>query len=441
MSDPLDLIIQDIENIPDCHINGLVTGINGFFIEGSGIENFISIGTHCKIFSRYGEEFLSEVIRIHKNKFILLSFNVTSSITVGCKIAIIQDSHFVCPDKSWLGRVINGLAHPIDQKGGLIKGSSSIKIISEPQPIHSRSTLKEKLDLGVKSINTFVTCCKGQRMGIFAGSGVGKSVLISMLAKFASCDVKVVGLVGERAREVNEFIHVYLGEEGLKNTIIIASTGDESPIMRKRASYLTVAIAEYFRDIGKDVLCLMDSVTRFAMSQREIGLYSGEPPTTKGYTPSVFSELPKLLERAGSVGTKGSITGLFTVLVEGDDMNDPIADAVRSILDGHMVLDRKIAESGRYPAINVQKSVSRTMPMCNTKKEIALVKKARRLISIYTEMEELILLGAYKVGSDKNVDDAIKYHDKIEKFLEQDMGDKVNIEKGYDILEKLLVNV
>lgn len=275
-------------------------------------------------------------------------------------------------------------------------------------------------------------------MGIFAGSGVGKSVLLSMLAKNTDSDVTVIGLIGERGREVREFIEENLGEEGLKRSVIIVATSDEPALMRRQAAYVTMATAEYFRDQELDVLCLMDSVTRFAMAQREIGLSSGEPPTSKGYTPTVFSELPKLLERAGPGISKGSITGLFTVLVEGDDHNEPVADAVRSILDGHIVLERAIAERGRYPAINVLRSVSRTMPKCNSPEETKLIIRARKLLAVYEDMAEMVRLGAYRAGADIEVDEAVKRFPLLDRFLEQKPDELTAFDAEFSYLAEIL---
>lgn len=264
-------------------------------------------------------------------------------------------------------------------------------------------------------------------MGIFAGSGVGKSTLMSMMARHTSSDVSVIGLIGERGREAKEFVEDVLGAEGLEKSVLVLATSDESPLMRRQAAYVAMAVAEYFRDQNKDVLCMMDSITRFALAQREISLSVGEPPASKGYTPSVFAELPRLLERAGPGSGNGTITGLFTVLVDGDDHNEPVADAVRSILDGHIVLDRAIAERNRYPAINILRSISRTMPDCDTKEEYALVAKARKYISAYEDMAELIRLGAYKKGSNREVDEAIFYYPKIEAFLSQGKQERFTV--------------
>jgi flagellum-specific ATP synthase len=344
----------------------------------------------------------------------------------------------VRPSFGWLGRVVNALGEPVDGKGPLPVGPSPYPFRETPPPAHARRRVGPPLDLGVRALNAFATCCRGQRMGIFSGSGVGKSVLLSMLARNTESDVTVIGLVGERGREVQEFLQDDLGPEGLRRSVVVVSTSDEPALMRRQAAYLTMAVAEFFRDEDKDVLVLMDSVTRFAMAQREIGLSAGEPPTTKGYTPTVFTELPRLLERAGPGVGKGTVTGLFTVLVDGDDHNEPVADAVRGILDGHIVMERAIAERGRYPAINVLKSVSRTMPASCNPEYLQVVLRARQVLATFADMEELIRLGAYRPGSSPEVDEAIRLQPALDAFLAQGKKEATNLTDGYRRLAQIL---
>ncbi|MBM3531048.1 MAG: flagellar protein export ATPase FliI, partial [Alphaproteobacteria bacterium] len=339
---------------------------------------------------------------------------------------------------AWLGRVVNAMGEPIDGKGPLPLGAEPFALRAAAPPPHARKRIGAPIDFGVRALNTFITCCHGQRMGIFAGSGVGKSVLLSMLARNVKADVAVIGLVGERGREVQEFLQDDLGEAGLARSVVVVATSDEPSLMRRQAAYLTLAIAEYFRDAGQQVLLLMDSVTRFAVAQREIGLATGEPPTAKGYTPTVFAELPRLLERAGTGAGEGTITGIFTVLVEGDDHNEPIADAVRSILDGHIVMERQIAERGRYPAINVLKSVSRSMPKSADPAFLPVLTRARSVMATYADMEELIRLGAYRPGSSPDVDEAIALHKPLEAFLAQGKEESTEMLEGYRRLEQIL---
>src|ERR1700756_3279224 len=342
------------------------------------------------------------------------------------------------PAGGWLARVVNPRGEPIDGKGPLPPGPSPAPFRNAPPPAHARRRVGAPLDLGVRALNTFITCCRGQRMGIFSGSGVGKSVLLSMLARNVVADVSVIGLIGERGREVQEFLQDDLGSSGLARSVVVVSTSDEPALMRRQAAYLTLAIAEYFRDLSKDVLVLMDSITRFAMAQREIGLSAGEPPTAKGYTPTVFTELPRLLERAGPGTSDGTITGIFTVLVDGDDHNEPIADAVRGILDGHVVMERSIAERGRYPAINVLKSVSRTMPRSADPAYLPVITRGRQMMATYSDMEELIRLGAYRAGSSAEVDEAIALHEPLEAFLRQGKDEATGLNEGYRRLEQIL---
>jgi flagellum-specific ATP synthase len=370
-----------------------------------------------------------------------MGFLALDGIGLGCKVEVTETNPVLRPHPGWLGRVINALGQPIDGKGPLPVGELAYKVRNAPPPAHSRQRVSGKLDLGVRAMNAFLTTCRGQRMGIFAGSGVGKSSILSMMARHTDADVSVVGLIGERGREAREFIEDDLGDEGLARSVVVVATSDESALLRRQAAYVTMTVAEYFRDQQRDVLCLMDSVTRFAMAQREISLSVGEPPASKGYTPTVFAELPRLLERAGPGGAgQGSITGLFTVLVDGDDHNEPIADAVRGILDGHVVLDRAIAERGRYPAINILRSVSRTMPGCNTQEENELIARARRLLALYDDMAELIRLGAYRRGSDQSVDEAIHYFPAIEAFLAQTKSEKTDLASCYQQLAAIFAS-
>ena len=434
-----DRLVAAIEALPPQRIYGRVTGVQGLLVEVAGIERHLAVGARGLIVARGQHRILSEVVGFHNDKALLLPFGPLEGVGLGCEVEIAESQPTIAPTAAWLGRVVNALGEPIDGKGPLPHGDIHQPVRSPPPAAHTRKRVAGKLDLGVRALNTFLTCCRGQRMGIFAGSGVGKSVLMSMVARYTSADVSVIGLIGERGREVQEFIHDDLGPEGLARSVVIVATSDEAPLMRRQAAYMTLAVAEYFRDQGRDVLCLMDSITRFAMAQREIGLAAGEPPTTKGYPPTTFAEMPKLLERAGpGAASKGTITGLFTVLVDGDDHNEPIADAARGILDGHIVLDRSIAERGRFPAVNVLRSISRTMPGCNNDKENAIVSQARRYLAAYENMAELIRLGAYRKGSNKEVDEAIGFNAALEEFLRQDKAESADLAGGYAKLAEIL---
>lgn len=434
----IENLTAEINAIDEISITGRVTAVKGLLIECEGIEQHAVIGGRCQISKADSKTTICEVIGFKNKQTLLMSYDSIESIGLGSKVKLIDDKLVVYPTDLWLGRVINANAIAIDDQGYLAKGNKAYQLKSAAPSAHQRQRVGAKMDTGIKAINSLISCCYGQRMGIFAGSGVGKSVLISMLAKYAASEVKIIGLVGERGREVQEFIHQYLTPQGLKNAVVIVATGDESALMRRQAAYLTLTIAEYFRDQGKDVLCIIDNITRFAMAQREIGLSCGEAPSSKGYTPTVFSELPQLLERAGPGVGDHSITGLFAVLVEGDDHNEPIADAVRGILDGHIILERSIAERGRYPAINLLKSVSRVMPHCNNQFENDLVKRTKSLLSTYEDMAEMIRLGAYKSGSNKLVDEAIFYYPKLEDFFTQAPKDRENITDSYQQLAQIL---
>jgi len=432
-------LASEIKRLPDHRRYGRVSGVLGMMVEVAGLERSLSIGSRCEIAGLAGRRVVAEVVGFREGRALLLPYGSLEGIGLGCRADLLDAEPVIWPSPAWLGRVVNALGEPIDGKGPLPPGPAPLRLRADPPPAHTRARVGGKIDLGVRAINTFLTCCRGQRMGIFAGSGVGKSVLLSMLARYTEAEVNVIGLIGERGREVQEWLEDDLGPEGLARSIVVVATSDEAPLMRRQAAYLTLALGEFFRDQGREVLCMMDSVTRFAMALREIGLSAGEPPASKGYTPSVFAELPRLLERAGPGRSgQGSITGLFTVLVEGDDHNEPVADAVRGILDGHIVLERAIAERGRYPAINVLRSISRTLPGCNSNAENALVLHARRLLATYEDMAELIRIGAYRKGSDPAIDEAIRYYEPLEAFLAQGKHEHADLAGGYAALAAIL---
>lgn len=434
-------LLQEIDRVPATMATGRVVAVKGLLVEVSGIEELLSVGARCAVQGTLSKdhEVLCEVVGFREKVALLMPFGSVEGVALGAKVTVTSAQSTVEPSDAWLGRIVDAMGNPIDGKGPLIRGGIPYLLKANPLAPSQRARVHGKMDMGVRAINTFLTTCRGQRLGIFAGSGVGKSILMSMLARYSQADVNVIGLVGERGREVQEFIEDDLGEEGLKRSILVVATSSDSALMRRQAAYTTMAIAEYFRDQKKDVLCLMDSVTRFAMAQREIGLSAGEPPTSKGYPPTVFSELPRLLERAGPglVGS-GSITGMFTVLVEGDDTNEPIADAVRGILDGHIVLDREIAQRGRYPAINILKSVSRMLPDANSEFENQLIMVARRFMATYENMAELIRLGAYRRGTDPDVDRAMVFYPQLETFITQREKESSTLAEGYEQLAKVL---
>lgn len=432
-------LIQEIERVQTERRYGRVTGVRGLLVELAGIGQHISIGSRLEVETRDYRRVPIEVVGFRHETALAMPYDALDGVGVGCRAVLKQSEPVVFPSQGWLGRVVNAFGEPIDGKGPIQHGTRPRLLRGNPPPAHSRQRVGGKVDVGVRALNAFITCCRGQRLGIFAGSGVGKSVLLSMVARHSTADVSVIGLIGERGREVQEFIEDDLGEDGLARSVVVVATSDESALMRRQAAHLTMTLSEYFRDGGAEVMCMMDSVTRFAMAQREIGLAGGEPPTSKGYTPTVFTELPRLLERAGP-GPRGvgNITGLFTVLVEGDDHNEPVADAVRGILDGHIIMERAIAERGRFPAINVLKSISRTMPRCNTDDENLIVREAKKYMSTYADMEEMIRLGAYRRGSNPDVDAAIGYHDAFEEFLGQWKDDQTSLADGYLQLKQIL---
>jgi flagellum-specific ATP synthase len=434
-------LAEQIAELDGAEIYGRVVGVRGLMVEVAGPIHAMPVGARVVIETGQDRSIPCEVVGFSNANALLMPFAALEGVRRGCRAIVTGVAEAVRPCQGWLGRVVDGMGEPIDGKGQLRLGPSPYPFRNAPPPAHARQRVGGPLDLGVRALNTFMTCCRGQRMGIFSGSGVGKSILLSMLARNVAANVSVIGLVGERGREVQEFLQDDLGPDGLARSVVVVSTSDQPALMRRQAGYLTLAIAESFRDEGQDVLVLMDSVTRFAMAQREIGLSGGEPPTAKGYTPTVFTELPRLLERAGPGAERGSITGIFTVLVDADDHNEPIADAVRGILDGHIVMERSIAERGRYPAINILKSVSRTMPRAADPAYLPLINRARRVMATYSDMEELIRLGAYRTGSSPEVDEAIRLHQPLEDFLAQGKEEATSLAQGYQRLEQILGDI
>ncbi len=436
----MDRLIERVAATPTLGYSGRISAVNGLLVEAEGPKSALSLGARARIESAAtGDSSDLEIVGFRGDTALLMAYGDLTGIGPGARAVIDPDGAVMRPSPAWLGRVIDSFGRPRDGQGALPDGEQPYRLKGRPPCAHARQRLGERLDLGVKALNVFAPMRRGQRLGIFAGSGVGKSVLMSMLARGADADVIVIGLIGERGREAREFVEDTLGPDGRARAVVITETSDAPALARRRAAYATLTVAEYFRDQGLNVLCLMDSVTRFALAQREIGLAAGEPPTTRGYTPSVFAELPALLERAGpGPEGSGSITGLFTVLVDGDDHNEPIADAVRGILDGHVVMSRAIAERGRFPAIDVLKSISRTAPEVYAPEEAPLAVQARKLLSTYADMEELIRLGAYAQGTNPEVDRAIAVNEPLEDFLGQAKDEAGSIEQSFAALAGIL---
>ncbi len=415
---------------------GKVTQVVGLVIESAGPS--VSIGRLCTIENREdGTKIKAEVVGFRDDRILLMPLGPITGITPGAIVTSTFEQLRIPVGDGLIGRVIGGLGNPLDGKKPLLTKNYR-SIICDPIPAMKRKRITEPLRTGIRAIDLSSTLGKGQRLGIFAGSGVGKSILLGMMSRGTSADVNVVALVGERGREVREFIESDLGPEGMKKTVVVAVTSDQSPLIRIKGALIATTIAEYFRDQGKDVLLMMDSLTRVAMAQREIGIAVGEPPTTKGYTPSVFTLLPRLLERAGN-SNSGSITGLYTVLVEGDDFNEPVSDAVRSILDGHVTLSRKLASRNQYPAIDILDSISRLMKEVCTEEEMKIIGEVRELISIYREAEDLINIGAYVKGSNPKIDRAISKIDKFNKFFAQGIFEITDHESSLKELQEILI--
>jgi flagellum-specific ATP synthase len=426
-----------IDRVDTIKLNGKVTDVIGLIIVSLGPN--VSVGEVCTIVNRSGREVCkAEVVGFKEGKVLSIALGEVDKISPSCEIIASGGSFAIGVGENLLGRVIDGLGNPIDGKGEIVCSSFKSIYCEPPNPL-TRTRISVPLQTGVRSIDGLLTIGKGQRVGIFAGSGVGKSVTLGMIARNTKADVNVISLVGERGREVREFLEKELGEEGIKRSVVVVATSDKPALIRMKGAYIATTIAEYFRDQGLDVVLMMDSVTRFAQAQREIGLTIGEPPATKGYTPSVFAMLPKLLERTGT-GAVGSITGLYTVLVDGDDMTEPIADAVRSILDGHIVLSRKLANKGQFPAVDPLQSVSRVMPDIVTTDHRHRAIAFNDILATYKEAEDLINIGAYVKGSNPQIDHALSKIQLLRKFLKQDMFDKAlftdTVQRLKEIIEK-----
>ena len=425
-------IINRINSIPNTTFEGKVSKVIGLTVEVEGIKAFV--GELCIIHNNMGDEVQCEVVGFKEEAVILMPLGELTGVGPGCRVVAKGVPLSVRCSDELLGKILDGLGNPID--GDAIPSGDNYSLFNEPPDPMRRPRITNIMPTGVRAIDGFLTCGEGQRIGIFAGSGVGKSTTLGMMARTAEADVNVIALIGERGREVLDFIERDLGEEGMKKSVVVCATSDKSPLVRLKGALTATSIAEYFRDKGKKVLLMMDSVTRFAMAQREVGLAIGEPPAQKGYTPSVFAMLPKLMERTG-MSEKGSITAFYTVLVDGDDFNEPIADTVRGILDGHIVLSRQLAHKNHYPAIDILNSVSRLMKEIATDEQNSSASKARDILATYKEAEDLINIGAYEDGSNKEIDMAIKYIDKVNSYLKQG----VNEVSKFELSKNELINM
>lgn len=426
--------IQAVKTWGGVGASGRITHIIGLLIESSGPS--VHIGELCYIYNKQGDAVPCEVVGFKNNKVLLMSLGEMTLLAPGSEVYPTGKIHMIPVSEAMCGRVLDALGNPIDDKGPIIP-QKYYPVMATPPKALQRKLISDVLQTGIKAIDGTCTAGSGQRFGIFSGSGVGKSTLLGMIAKMSTSDINVIALIGERGREVREFLERDLGPEGLAKSIVIVVTSDQAALLRTKGAHTATAIAEFFRDLGKNVVFMMDSITRYAMALREIGLAVGEPPTTRGYTPSVFAMLPKLLERAGNA-EKGSITGIYSILVEGDDMNDPVADAVRALLDGHIVLSRKLASANQYPAIDVLESLSRVMIDVITKEQYARASRLRDILQVYREAEDLINIGAYISGSNSKIDEAIALIGPIRAFLRQGKGESFSFEETQKLLKEIL---
>ncbi len=423
---------KKIQETTFSYTEGVVRNVIGLTIEAEGIKAFV--GEVCSIYNDKNIPVTCEVVGFKEGRVLLMPLGELMGIAPGCRVVPTGRELSVKCSEELFGKVLDGLGNPMNSDKNL--NGALYPLDREPPDPLKRRRIDKIIPTGIRAIDGFITCGEGQRIGIFAGSGVGKSTTLGMIARYAEADVNVIALIGERGREVLDFIERDLGEEGLKKSIIVCATSDKPALVRLKGAFTATAIAEYFRDKGKKVILMMDSVTRFAMAQREIGLAIGEPPATKGYTPSVFAKLPRLMERSG-MSDKGSITAFYTVLVDGDDFNEPIADAVRSILDGHIVLSRMLASKNHYPAVDVLNSISRLMSEVAESNHKKAAGKARDLLSVYRDSEDLINIGAYVKGSNPKLDDAIKYNDAINSFLKQEMDEQSSFQESINQLKRI----
>jgi flagellum-specific ATP synthase len=431
----MNRLLECLDNLAPIQVSGKITQIVGLVVEGYCPA--ATVGTLCELIPRDGGPAVpAEVVGFRQSRALLMPLGELRGLGPGSRIRVVSNSATLPVGRALLGRVIDAMGQPIDN-GPVPAPEADMPLYALPAGPMERDTIDQPLDLGIRAINGLLTCGRGQRMGIMAGSGVGKSTLLGMIAQNTLADVNVIALIGERGREVREFIERDLGPEGLARSVVVVATSDQSPLLRMRGAFVATTVAEYFSGLGLNVLLMMDSVTRFAMGMREVGLAIGEPPTTKGYTPSVFATLPKLLERAGSFRDSGSITGLYTVLVEGDDMNEPIADAVRSILDGHIVLSRRLAAKNHYPCIDILHSASRVMNAVTEREHQDMSGRLREVLATFQEAEDLINIGAYKRGSNPKIDFALAHIDRVTDFLKQRVHESVDLPTTIAALREL----
>ncbi|QXO18305.1 flagellar protein export ATPase FliI [Vibrio ostreae] len=438
LSERLNDALASLDSVPVARVTGRLVKVNGLMLQAVGCR--FKLEQRCMVETAEGDMIEAQVVGFDHNVAYLMPIRRLGGLFAGAKVIPLEGDSMVQISSQWLGRVVNGLGEPLDD-GPALRGGERVSL--EPKPINplKRRPVDTPLDVGVRTINGLLTVGKGQRIGLMAGSGVGKSVLMGMITKNTEADVIVVGLIGERGREVREFIERNLSEQARRKAIIIAAPADESPLMRLRSTLLCHRVAEYFRDQGKDVLLLMDSLTRYAMAQREIALSLGEPPASRGYPPSVFSILPQLLERAGnSDNLDGSLTAIYTVLAEGDDQQDPVVDSARAILDGHVVLSRQLAEQGHYPAIDINASISRCMSACTQPAHVTVANQFRQLYSNYLQVKELLPLGGYQPGQDSELDRAVAMYPQLKAYLQQAAGEVVDYPSSLTQLAQLFQN-